>query len=172
MLSHLRMAAPMRTAALRRAFSTAAASPSPIAARLSDPTLLRSHSFIDGEWVGAVPGSDAATGTLSVRSPTTGLELGRIPRLGAAETTRAIEAAGRAQVSWAAMTAKARGDILTKWFQLCMENQKDLATILTMEQGKPMAEAMGEVRAEQSGAGGAERRGWTRRDGASGREAE
>lgn len=175
MLSHLRSVAgrsaavAVRPAAVAsssasapavRSFSAAAAAAShaphisPILSRLRDPTLFKTQCFIDGEWVGrAVPSAAAAAAsvtdhthrTINVRSPTSGEILGSIPRLGASETNQAIEAAQRAFPLWAGLTAKARADHLQRWHQLCIEHKEDLATILTMEQGKPFAEALGEV---------------------------
>ena len=130
-------AAPAAAAAASRLFSSASAA-SPIAARLKDASLLRQSCFIDGEWV-------SGSSQHVVNSPTTGGVIGHIPALGAAETEAAIAAADRAFGPWASRPANQRADILNRWYQLCMDNQQDLATILTMEQGKPMAEAMGEV---------------------------
>src|SRR5687768_8739959 len=105
---------------------------------LKDPKLFREQCYIDGEWVGGET-------TIPVRNPATGAVLGSVPRLGAAETRRAIEAAERAWPAWRAKTAKERSVILRKWFDLMMANQEDLAQILTAEQGKPLAESRGEI---------------------------
>jgi succinate-semialdehyde dehydrogenase/glutarate-semialdehyde dehydrogenase len=105
---------------------------------LKDSKLFREQCYIDGEWVGAEK-------TIAVHNPATGAILGTVPRLGAAETRRAIEAAERAWPAWRAKTAKERAGILRKWFDLMMANQEDLAQILTAEQGKPLAEARGEI---------------------------
>jgi succinate-semialdehyde dehydrogenase / glutarate-semialdehyde dehydrogenase len=105
---------------------------------LKDPKLFRTQCYIDGEWVG---GSQ----TLSVRNPATGAQLGTVPKLGAEETRRAIEAAERSWPAWRAKTAKERSAILRKWFELMMANQEDLAQILTAEQGKPLSESRGEI---------------------------
>lgn len=108
--------------------------------KLRDPSLLRQAALVGGEWIEAKAGS-----SIEVRNPATGELVGLVPKLGAAETTRAIEAAQTAQKEWAARTAKERSNILRKWFDLMMENQDDLGLILTLEQGKPLAEAKGEI---------------------------
>ena len=105
---------------------------------LKDPKLFRTQCYIDGQWVG---GSQ----NLSVVNPATGSVLGTVPKLGAEEARRAIDAAERAWPAWRAQTAKERAAILRKWFDLMMANQEDLAQILTAEQGKPLAEARGEI---------------------------
>ncbi|MGX7744477.1 NAD-dependent succinate-semialdehyde dehydrogenase [Rhodopseudomonas parapalustris] len=105
--------------------------------RLNDPSLLREQCYIDGGWTGG--------GSIAVTNPATGGEIGRIPSLGAAEATAAIEAAERAFPAWAKFTAKQRSNILRKWFELIVANREDLALILTSEQGKPLTEALGEV---------------------------
>jgi succinate-semialdehyde dehydrogenase/glutarate-semialdehyde dehydrogenase len=111
-----------------------------MALQLSDPKLFRQQCYVDGKWVDADSG-----GTLDVDNPATGEKLGTVPRMGAAETRRAIEAANRAQPAWAAKTAKERAAILRRWHDLMMANQEDLAKLMTAEQGKPLAEAKGEV---------------------------
>jgi succinate-semialdehyde dehydrogenase / glutarate-semialdehyde dehydrogenase len=108
--------------------------------QLKDPTLLRSQAFINGEWVNA-----ANHATVDVLNPATREKLGTVPDMGATETRRAIEAAGVAFPTWAAKTAKDRGAILRRWFDLMMANQDDLALIMTAEQGKPLAESKGEI---------------------------
>jgi succinate-semialdehyde dehydrogenase/glutarate-semialdehyde dehydrogenase len=107
---------------------------------LKDAALKREQCFIDGRWSGADEG-----GTLDVHNPATAAKLGSIPNMGAAETRRAIAAAGAALRPWAAKTAKERAVILRRWFDLIMHHQQDLATLMTAEQGKPLAEAMGEI---------------------------
>ncbi|KFC70578.1 Succinic semialdehyde dehydrogenase [Devosia sp. LC5] len=104
---------------------------------LTDPALLQSQSFIDGQFTG-----DAA---LAVTNPANGEILGHVPNHGAAEANIAVDAAARAFHPWAARTAKDRSAVLRKWFELVMANRSDLATILTSEQGKPFAEALGEI---------------------------
>ncbi|MEM5328673.1 NADP-dependent succinate-semialdehyde dehydrogenase [Paraburkholderia sp. JHI2823] len=107
---------------------------------LKDASLLQHNAFINGEWQGAEDGA-----TLEVRNPATGALIGTVPRMGAAETRRAIAAANAAWPAWRAKTAKERSGILRKWHDLMMENADDLALILTTEQGKPLAEAKGEI---------------------------
>ncbi len=108
--------------------------------KLRDPDLLRTRALIGGTW------TDAAGGrTQEVTNPATGEVLGTVPVMGAAETRRAIEAAGKAFPAWAARTAKDRAAILRRWYELLMANQEDLATLMTAEQGKPLAEAKGEI---------------------------
>lgn len=107
---------------------------------LKDPSLLRQAALVGPNWIEA----DPATG-VKVTNPATGELIGYVPKLGAAETEQAIAAAETAQRSWAAQTAKTRSDILKHWFALMMENQHDLGVILTAEQGKPLAEAIGEI---------------------------
>jgi len=107
---------------------------------LTDPDLLRFQCYIDGAW------SDAADGgTLDVTNPATGAVLGTVPAMGAGETRLAISAADRALPEWRAKTAKERASILMRWFSLIMENQEDLAKLMTAEQGKPLMEARGEI---------------------------
>src|SRR3954453_4189196 len=108
--------------------------------KLQDEKLFRQHCYIDGEWVDAI-----GRETLPVQNPATGETLGTVPKMGAEETRRAIEAAARALPAWRAKTAKERAQILRKWFDLMMANQGDLATLMTAEQGKPLAEAKGEI---------------------------
>jgi succinate-semialdehyde dehydrogenase/glutarate-semialdehyde dehydrogenase len=107
---------------------------------LKDPTLHRQQCFIDGQWVDA-----DGKATVAIANPATGAALGRIPNMGAAEARRAIEAAHAAQPAWRAKTAGERSRILRKWFELIMANQEDLAALMTSEQGKPLAEARGEI---------------------------
>lgn len=109
----------------------------PLAA-LQDPSLLKTDALIDGEWV-------AGESRFEVNDPATGLKLVEVARLGRAETERAVAAAARAWGPWRAKTAKERAAILMRWFQLLHANADDLARIMTAEQGKPLAEAKGEV---------------------------
>lgn len=108
--------------------------------KLNDPKLFRQQCYIDGAWVDADGG-----GAIPVENPANGEKLGTVPNMGAAETRRAIEAADRALPAWRAKTAKERAVILRKWFNLMMENQEDLAQLMTAEQGKPLAESRGEI---------------------------
>ena len=107
---------------------------------LRDGGLLRQSCYIDGAWVEADGGA-----VIDVVDPATGARLGGVPRLGAAETRRAIAAAESAWPAWRARTAKDRANVLRRWFDLMMANQDDLAAIMTAEQGKPLAEARGEI---------------------------
>jgi succinate-semialdehyde dehydrogenase/glutarate-semialdehyde dehydrogenase len=108
--------------------------------KLKDWKLLRERCFVDGEWVGADEG-----GTLEVTNPATGQVLGSIPKMGAGETRRAIAAAGAALPAWKTRTAKERAVVMRRWFELMIENQDDLATLMTAEQGKPLAESKNEI---------------------------
>lgn len=107
---------------------------------LKDPSLLRHQAYIGGEWQAA--DSDA---TFEVFDPATGESLGTVPKMGATETARAIDAAQAAWAGWRMKTAKERAAILRRWFDLVIANSDDLALILTTEQGKPLAEAKGEI---------------------------
>ena len=108
--------------------------------KLRDPDLLRTRAFVGGKWVDAASGA-----TQQVINPATREPIGTVPDMGAAETRRAIEAAAQAFPAWAALTAKERAVILRRWYELLMANQEDLATLMTAEQGKPLAEAKGEI---------------------------
>ena len=109
-------------------------------ARLKDPELLATKAYLAGEWVEADDGA-----TFDVTNPARGDVICAVPDLTRAETARAISAAQAAQKDWAARTAKERANILRRWYELMMEHQDDLATILTAEMGKPLAEAKGEI---------------------------
>ena len=108
--------------------------------QMSDPSLFREQCYVDGAWVDA-----DSRATTEVSDPASGEVIGTVPKLGATETRRAIEAADRAFKSWSRTTAKERAKILRKWFDLMMENQEDLAILMTREQGKPLAESRGEI---------------------------
>ena len=108
--------------------------------QLKDSSLFRQQAYIDGAWVDADNGQ-----TLKVNNPATNEIIGSVPKMGAAETRRAIEAADRALPAWRALTAKERANKLRRWFELMIENQDDLARLMTLEQGKPLAEAKGEI---------------------------
>jgi succinate-semialdehyde dehydrogenase/glutarate-semialdehyde dehydrogenase len=107
---------------------------------ISDQTLLRTQAYIDGEWVDSDSGE-----TYEVTNPANGKVIAKVAKCGAAETRRAIEAAGRAMDAWRGKSAKQRAAIMRNWFNLMMENQEDLAQIMTAEQGKPLAESRGEI---------------------------
>ncbi|MBA5639099.1 NADP-dependent succinate-semialdehyde dehydrogenase [Duganella sp. LX20W] len=107
---------------------------------LKDPALLRQQCFINGEWCDADNGA-----TVNVINPATGQTVGTIPHMGAAETARAIDAANRAWPAWRKKSAKERAAVLRKWHDLMLEHADDLALIMTTEQGKPLAEAKGEI---------------------------
>jgi len=107
---------------------------------LKDPSLLRQQCFIAGQWCDADGGA-----TISVTNPATGETLGSVPKMGAAETRRAIEAANAAWPEWRKKPAKARASILRKWNDLILANADDLAALMTAEQGKPLAESKGEI---------------------------
>ena len=107
---------------------------------LNDATLLRQQCYIDGEWVDA-----AAGGTIEVSNPATGEAIGTVPALTGEETRAAIEAAEAAWGGWRSKTGKQRAGLLRNWFSLMLENQEDLAKLMTAEQGKPLAESRGEI---------------------------
>ena len=108
--------------------------------QLNDPTLFRQQALIDGNWRDANSGE-----TIAVTNPANGQQLGSVPKMGADETREAINAANRALPAWRALTAKERANILRRWFNLMIEHQDDLARLMTLEQGKPLAEAKGEI---------------------------
>ncbi|NDE02271.1 MAG: NAD-dependent succinate-semialdehyde dehydrogenase [Gammaproteobacteria bacterium] len=108
--------------------------------QLKDPSLLRQHGFIQGEWRAAHSGA-----TVTIRNPANGTAVGQVPVMGAAETRDAIDAAAQAMPAWAKRTAKERAVILRRFAELMLANADDLAVIMTSEQGKPLAEAKGEV---------------------------
>lgn len=107
---------------------------------LNNPELMRHQAFINGEWLAA--DNEA---TITVSNPSTGATIGQVPRMGKAETRRAIEAAEHALPAWRELSAKARANALRRWYDLIIENQHDLAHIMTLEQGKPLPEALGEI---------------------------
>ncbi|AFN30878.1 TPA: NADP-dependent succinate-semialdehyde dehydrogenase [Klebsiella michiganensis] len=108
--------------------------------QLNDPTLFRQQALINGRWRDA-----SSKETLAVTNPANGQQLGSVPKMGGAETREAIDAAAGALPAWRALTAKERSAILRRWFELMMEHQDDLARLMTLEQGKPLAEAKGEI---------------------------
>jgi len=108
--------------------------------KLADFTLLRNHGFVDGKWIHADDGA-----VFPVTNPADNSVIVQVAALGQAETRRAIEAANAALPAWKAKTAKERAAILRKWFELILANAEDLAVLMSAEQGKPLAEARGEV---------------------------
>jgi succinate-semialdehyde dehydrogenase/glutarate-semialdehyde dehydrogenase len=108
--------------------------------QLSDPALFREQGYIDGAWVDAAGGA-----TLTVTNPATGTALGHVPSMTTDDVKRAIAAADAALPEWRGRTARERSSLLRRWFDLCLAHADDLATILTTEQGKPLAEARGEI---------------------------
>lgn len=104
--------------------------------QLKDTSLFRQQAYIDGCWVDADSGQ-----TISVNNPATNEIIGSVPKMGKAETRRAIEAADKALPTWRALTAKERSAKLRRWYELMLENQDDLGRLMTLEQGKPLAEA-------------------------------
>ena len=108
--------------------------------KLNDPQFLRTQCYIDGAWTGADGGA-----TFAVNNPASGAQLAVVPDMGAAETRRAIAAADKAWPAWRNKTAKERAGILRKWYELILANAEDIALLMTSEQGKPLAEARGEV---------------------------
>ncbi len=107
---------------------------------LDDPELLQTKAYLAGEWVDATDGA-----TFPVTNPARGDTIAEVASIGREQTAEAIAAAAAAQKAWASKTAKERAVILRRWYDLMMENQEDLATILTAEQGKPMTESRGEI---------------------------
>lgn len=108
--------------------------------QLKDSNLLRTRAYIDGAWLDA--DGDAR---FEVRNPADGSVIASVPDMGATESQRAIAAAEAALPAWRARTAKERAAVLRRWFELILANQEDLAVLMTAEQGKPLAEARGEV---------------------------
>lgn len=108
--------------------------------KLKDPDLLKAQAYIDGQWVDSVDGSRFA-----VADPATGEVIAQVANAGVSDTRAAIAAAQRALPAWQSKTAKERSVILRRWHDLMLEHQDDLAIIMTREQGKPLAEARGEV---------------------------
>jgi succinate-semialdehyde dehydrogenase/glutarate-semialdehyde dehydrogenase len=107
---------------------------------LTDSTLFRQSCYVDGGWMDAASGASVA-----VDNPASGEIVGTVPKFGAAETRKAIEAANRAFPEWRKKTAKERAAVLRRWYDLMIANQEDLARLMTIEQGKPLVESRGEV---------------------------
>ena len=107
---------------------------------LHDTSLLQTRAFVDGQWIDSDSGE-----TFGISNPATGEEICRVSNCGAAETRRAIEAAERSMVSWQSKTARDRSELLRRWYDQVMASQEELAVIMTLEQGKPLAESRAEV---------------------------
>jgi succinate-semialdehyde dehydrogenase/glutarate-semialdehyde dehydrogenase len=107
---------------------------------LQDAKLFREAAYVDGSWV-----PETAHGVITVDNPATGEIIGAVPKLGRAETRGAIDSAARAFPAWRKKTAKERAAIMRRWYELMLENQEDLAQLMTAEQGKPIGESRGEV---------------------------
>lgn len=107
---------------------------------LKRPELFRQQCYVDGQWIIASSGK-----TIDVTNPADGTVLGTVPSLSGPDVRQAIEAANRALPAWRAMAAKPRAQLIRRWFELCMAHQEDLATLLTLEQGKPIKESRGEI---------------------------
>jgi succinate-semialdehyde dehydrogenase/glutarate-semialdehyde dehydrogenase len=108
--------------------------------QLEDPSLLRTHAYLGGQWVDAAGGA-----TLPVVDPATGQQVATVPAMGEGEAQRALGAADAAWPAWRARTAKDRAAVLRRWFELMLAHRNDLALIMTREQGKPLAEARAEI---------------------------
>jgi len=108
--------------------------------QLSDSKLFRQKCYVNGDWIEADDGN-----TIDVTNPVDNSIIGTIPKLGSEETRRAIEGAEKAQKKWRQLTGKERSAILRNWYNLMMENQEDLAILMTIEQGKPLNESRGEI---------------------------
>src|SRR4051812_24285578 len=115
--------------------------------------LLISQAYIDGRWVDADSGA-----TFAVVNPASGETIAQVPRMGAAETRRAIEAAQRALPAWRSMVARERARLMRRWADLMMDHEDELAALLTTEQGKPIAESRVEIAHAASFLGGVGRR--------------
>src|SRR4249920_1631078 len=112
----------------------------PIAPHLKDAKLFHQQCYIDGQWTDA-----DSKQTIPVTNPATGAAIGSVPRMGADETRRAIQAADKALPAWRGKLAQERAAILRKWLELMLASQEDLGLLMTTEQGKPLPEAKGEI---------------------------
>jgi succinate-semialdehyde dehydrogenase/glutarate-semialdehyde dehydrogenase len=108
--------------------------------KLTESSLMKTQAYVNGAWINADDGE-----AFAVTNPATGEVVAEVAKCGGGETRRAIEAAEKAQIEWRQKTAAERANLLRAWFNLMMEAQEDLAQILTAEQGKPLAEARGEI---------------------------
>ena len=107
---------------------------------IQDSKWFRQHAYVNGKWIDADNGA-----TVEVSNPATGKTIGTVPKMGAADARRAVEAANAAWPAWRALTAAARAKLLRRWFDLIVANADELGALMTAEQGKPLAEAKGEV---------------------------
>ncbi|CAM4082028.1 NAD-dependent succinate-semialdehyde dehydrogenase [Bordetella muralis] len=107
---------------------------------LQRPSLFRQQCYVGGKWIDASGGK-----TIDVTNPADGSTLGTVPSLTQQDVRQAVEAANKALPAWRSMAAKQRSQLIRRWFDLCMANQEDLATLLTLEQGKPLKESRGEI---------------------------
>ena len=108
--------------------------------KLTRPSLFRQQCYVGGKWIDASGGK-----TIDVNNPADGSVLGTVPSLTQQDVRQAVEAANQALPAWRAMAAKQRSQLIRRWYDLCMANQEDLATLLTLEQGKPLKESRGEI---------------------------
>lgn len=108
--------------------------------KLNNGELFRQQCYVNGQWISAENNK-----TFSVNNPFDGAQLGVVPECGKAETVEAIKAADKAWIMWRQLTARERADFLLKWAKLIEDNKEDLATIMTLEQGKPISEARAEI---------------------------
>jgi succinate-semialdehyde dehydrogenase / glutarate-semialdehyde dehydrogenase len=111
-----------------------------VSSLLGNRSLFRTSAYVDGEWVEATSGE-----TIDVWNPADGKRIATVPSLGPQDVRRAIDAAAHAFKHWRALRAKDRSELLKKWYELIRENTRDLALLMTLEQGKPLAEATGEI---------------------------
>jgi len=107
---------------------------------IQDSKWFRQHAYVNGKWIDADNGA-----TVEVSNPATGKTIGTVPKMGASDARRAVEAANAAWPAWRALTAAARAKLLRRWFDLIVANADELGALMTAEQGKPLAEAKGEV---------------------------
>ena len=108
--------------------------------KLDRPTLFRQQCHVAGQWIDSTDGN-----SIPVSNPADGKVLGSVPKLTAADVRKAIEAANSALPAWREKSGKERAGLIRRWYELCMAHQEDLATILTLEQGKPLKESRGEI---------------------------
>ena len=117
-----------------------APSPANAATLLQDPSLFKTSAYINGQWI-----DSGEAGTFTVTNPSTGIAIAELPSLSRDQTRTAVEAANGALPPWRSLSGKDRGTILRRWFDLVIEHAHDLATLITLEEGKPLAEAKAEI---------------------------